>query len=242
MQRVERETAGAGSTPEPDGGEPQHARPAPSRPRSPGQERQRGEDPTPSAKPASPASPSTSGSTSSRSVASYLVSVTRREPRQRHPDEQRPGAERDAADARRDTSAPTSASGPRTRTLSTRPRRGRPSRRAARRRASSATERDRAGDQGAAAREAREPLSRPHAPVRDRYQATVRSSPSRSGVGAPAEEPLARDASSHRRGWPFGIDVSQRLAVKAGHIGDELGEVPDRDLVAGAEVDRLGPS
>ncbi len=43
------------------------------------------------------------------------------------------------------------------------------------------------------------------------------------------------------RGWPFGIDVSPfELAVEARQLGDQLGELADRDLGAGAEVDRIG--
>ena len=42
-----------------------------------------------------------------------------------------------------------------------------------------------------------------------------------------------RLAVRHRR-------VPDDLALEAGHVGDRLGELADRDLVAGAEVDRLG--
>ena len=63
-----------------------------------------------------------------------------------------------------------------------------------------------------------------------RYQAIVRSSPSRSVVCArKPKSSSARDASSCRRGWPFGFDVSQTISpVEAGQLGDELGELADR--------------
>ena len=75
-----------------------------------------------------------------------------------------------------------------------------------------------------------------------RYQATVRSSPSRSGVRArKPNSSSARDASSCRRGWPFGIDVSQTISPsKPVTSAIDLGELADRRLDAGAEVDRLG--
>jgi hypothetical protein len=41
----------------------------------------------------------------------------------------------------------------------------------------------------------------------------------------------AFEASSDRRGCPFGIDVSQRPASN-GQLGDRLGELTDRDLDA----------
>ena len=46
-----------------------------------------------------------------------------------------------------------------------------------------------------------------------RYQAIVCSSPSRSGVLASnPNSSFAREASRLRRGWPFGIEVSQRIS------------------------------
>ena len=67
-----------------------------------------------------------------------------------------------------------------------------------------------------------------------RYQATVRSIPSRSGIRArKPKSSSARDTSSCRRGWPFGFErVPDDLAVEADQLGDELGEVADRDLHA----------
>ena len=66
--------------------------------------------------------------------------------------------------------------------------------------------------------------------------------PSRSGVRASKpNSSRARDASSLRRGWPFGIEVSQVISpLKPVSSAIELGELPDRDLLARAEVDRLG--
>ena len=50
----------------------------------------------------------------------------------------------------------------------------------------------------------------------------------------------ARVASSCRRGWPFGIDVSQTISPsKPVSSAIELGELADRRLDAGAEVHRL---
>ena len=103
------------------------------------------------------------------------------------------------------------------------------------------------GDGVGAARERREhPRRGRHGGARaghprSRYQATVRSRPSRSGVRASKpKSSFARDVSSRRRGWPLGIDVSQTdLAREAGDVGDELRELADRDLGAGTEVDRL---
>ena len=80
------------------------------------------------------------------------------------------------------------------------------------------------------------------APACSRYHAIVRSSPSRSGVRASKpNSSRARVASRLRRGWPFGFErVPRDLAVEAGQLRDQLGQIADRDLVAGAEVDRLG--
>ena len=79
------------------------------------------------------------------------------------------------------------------------------------------------------------------APACSRYQAIVRSSPSRSGVraskpkssGARRVEAAPRLAVRHRR-------VPHDLAFEAGELRDQLGELADRDLDARAEVHGLG--
>ena len=65
---------------------------------------------------------------------------------------------------------------------------------------------------------------------------------SRSAVRARKPKSFsAREASSERRGCPFGIDVSQTISPsKPVIVGDRLGEISDRGLDTGAEVDRLG--
>ena len=82
--------------------------------------------------------------------------------------------------------------------------------------------------------------------MRGRLRPIPRDSSLEARRGAPSsraqpKSSAARDVSSSRRGWPFGIDVSQTISPsKPVEVGDRLGEVADRDLVAGAEVDRLG--
>ena len=59
---------------------------------------------------------------------------------------------------------------------------------------------------------------------------------------AEAEQLGARvQVSSRRRGWPLGIAASQTISpAKPVSSRDRLGELADRDLRAGADVDRLG--
>ena len=60
-------------------------------------------------------------------------------------------------------------------------------------------------------------------------------------VAAKPNRSRARLVSSARRGWPSGFVGSQRISpVKPVSLGDQLHEVADRDLLAGAQVDRLG--
>ncbi len=73
-----------------------------------------------------------------------------------------------------------------------------------------------------------------------RYQAIVLSSPARSDVCASnPNRSRAREASRLRRGWPFGIDVSQTISpVEAGQFGNRLGDLANRGLDTRADVHR----
>src|SRR5581483_12456442 len=68
-----------------------------------------------------------------------------------------------------------------------------------------------------------------------------RDSLAKRRLRAEAEQPLgARDVEA-AAGLPVGSGgVPQELALVAGGLGDQRGEVADRDLLAGAEVDRFG--
>ena len=157
----------------------------------------------------------TSGSTcvTQRSASSLASVNARREPRQRDRHEQRPGAERDRADARRRSGiAQTSAIGPRTRTLSSEaaPMSTESARRPTTRHvnhwrtiAPATRSRGRPSSDGAAQPDegaTAEPGHRPLEPVAERR------------CRLEAEELAGAVASRPRRGWPFGIDVSQTIS------------------------------
>ena len=75
-----------------------------------------------------------------------------------------------------------------------------------------------------------------------RYQSIVARRPSSNGIRARHPRTCsARLASTRRRGWPSGFVGSHRSSpVKPTSAGDRLDRLADRDLVVGAEVDRLG--
>ncbi len=75
-----------------------------------------------------------------------------------------------------------------------------------------------------------------------RYQSTVRRRPSSNGTSASKPNAGGRPAGvDAAAGLTVGLGrVPADLAVEPGGVGDELDQVPDRQLLVGAEVDRLG--
>ena len=76
----------------------------------------------------------------------------------------------------------------------------------------------------------------------ERYHATVRARPSRSAVFAskPNSSRRARRVEAPARLAVRHRGVPDDLAREAGRLGDQLGQLADRGLDAGAEVHRLG--
>ena len=115
-----------------------------------------------------------------------------------------------------------------------------------RRRTGQPLEDDRDGDRAAAGKKAadRARSAKPHTPARGGAVPGDRPLESFAQRRPRLEAEAARAPGSRRgsrRGWPFGIDVSQAISpVKPTTSATSLGELADRGLHAGAEVDRLG--
>ena len=70
----------------------------------------------------------------------------------------------------------------------------------------------------------------------------VRRNPSSKEVlASKPKRVLALETSRHRRGWPSGLEGSQRISPgKPVNLAISLGQILDRDLRPTAEIDRIG--